>query len=112
MGYKVINLRAEDSDVRKFDEGLKAAQRGLKEAEEVWEDMKRDLQMRGTAGSGNSGGGPGQRMYNDRYTAGGGGYMGDQMREHQPWDSSVMISERDWQELQERRRRDSEGRFM
>lgn len=63
----------------------------------------------GGSGGGNSGGGGyGQRSYNDRYY--GGGYMGD--GDPYPWGPSAMMSERDWNELQERRRRDSGGRFM
>ena len=109
MAYRVISLRAEDNDVRRFDEGLKAAKRGLMEACEIWENMKQDFQMRGGSGGGNSGGGGyGQRSYNDRYY--GGGYMGD--GDPYPWGPSAMMSERDWNELQERRRRDSGGRFM
>jgi hypothetical protein len=103
MAYKVINLRAGDNDVHRFDEGLEAAKRGLKEVSEIWENMKRDFQMR----DGNSGG-YGQRSYNDRYN--GGGYMGE--RDELVKDKPVVISERDWDELQERRRRDSSGRFM
>lgn len=113
MAYRVISLRAEDSDVRRFDEGLKAAKRGLMEACEIWENMKQDFQMRGggSGGGGNSGGGGGgygQRSYNDRYN--GGGFMDG--NDPSSWGQPIMISERDWNELQERRRRDSSGRFM
>lgn len=109
MAYKVINLRAGDNDVHRFDEGLEAAKHGIKEVSEIWENMKRDFQMRdGNSGGGGNSGGYGQRSYNDRYN--GGGYMGE--RDGYGMGQPVMISERDWNELQERRRRDSSGRFM
>lgn len=108
MAYKVINLRAGDNDVHRFDEGLEAAKHGIKEVSEIWENMKRDFQMRGGNSDNGNSGSYGQRSYNDRYN--GGGYMSD--GDGDGMSRPVMISERDWQELQERRRRDSNGQFM
>lgn len=93
----LIDFSERGGDVRRFDEGLKAAKQGLMEVCDIWESMKQDFQMRG----GNMGG-YSQRSYNERY--GGGSY--DQRSMSQP-----MMSERDWAELQERRRRDGMGRF-
>lgn len=92
----LIDFSERGGDVRRFDEGLKAAKQGLMEVCDIWESMKQDFQMRG----GNMGG-YSQRSYNERY---GGGY--DQRSMSQP-----MMNERDWAELQERRRRDGMGRF-
>ena len=93
----LIDFSERGGDVRRFDEGLKAAKQGLMEVCDIWESMKQDFQMRG----GNMGG-YNQRSYNERY--GGGSY--DQRSMSQP-----MMSERDWADLQERRRRDGMGRF-
>lgn len=80
MGW-IIDLSARSGDVHRFDEGLKKAKNGLMEVCDIWESMKQDFQMRGD--------------YNQRY--------------HEGWNQPTM-SERDWQELQERRRRD--GHYM
>lgn len=93
----LIDFSERGGDVRRFDEGLKAAKSGLMEVCDIWESMKQDFQMRG----GNAGGGYNSRSYNERY---GSGF--DQRSMGQP-----TMSERDWMELQERRRRDSMGRF-
>lgn len=92
----LIDFSERGGDVRRFDEGLKAAKNGLMEVCDIWEGMKQDFQMRG-----GSMGGYNQRSYNERY---GGGY--DQRGMGMP-----MMNERDWMELQERRRRDGMGRF-
>lgn len=91
----LIDFSERGGDVRRFDEGLRAAKQGLMEVCDIWEGMKQDFQMRG-----GSMGGYNQRSYAERY----GGY--DQRSMSQP-----MMSERDWAELQERRRRDGMGRF-
>lgn len=91
----LIDFSERGGDVRRFDEGLKAAKAGLMEVCDIWEGMKQDFQMRG----GNMGGGYNQRSYAERY---GGGF--DQR-------SMPTMSERDLAELQERRRRDGMGRF-
>ena len=99
----LIDFSERGGDVRRFDEGLKAAKNGLMEVCDIWEGMKQDFQMRG----GNMGGGYNQRSYAERY---GGGY--DQRGSYDQRGMGMpMMSERDWAELQERRRRDGMGRF-
>lgn len=87
-----IQIFGRSGDIQRFDEGLKKAKHGIMEVCEIWEDMKRDF-------SEQSGG-----LYNERYNhrEGDGGRHG----------GYPMMSERDWHELQERRRRDSMGRYM
>lgn len=95
MGY-LIDFSERGGDVQRFDEGLKKAKHGLMEVCDIWESMKQDFSQRGGGSS-----------YGERYTQrsgyNGGGYS---QRDYSP-----SMSERDWAELQERRRRDSMGRF-
>lgn len=95
MGIIHIMERSGD-DVKRFDESIKRAKSGLMEACEIWEDMKSQFSERG---------GYSQReSYGERYTPSESGF--DFRRE------SPSMSERDWRELQERRRRDQMGRYM
>lgn len=74
-----------EGDVRRFEEGLKQAKHGLAEAYEIWADMKEQLSERGSYGERYSNrGGYGER----------GGYYG-----------------REWDDMPERRYRDSMGRY-
>ena len=103
----LIDFSERGGDVRRFDEGLKAAKQGLMEVGEIWEGMKQDFQMRG----GNMGGGYNQRggSYNQRYGQGGDyDQRGDYSQ--RDWGHPQMY-ERDWMEMQERRRR-SNGQYM
>lgn len=68
-------------DVHRFEEGLKMAKQGLTEACEIWEDMKAQLSERGGYGERYS------QRYGERY------------------------SSREWDEMPERRGRDSMGRY-
>ena len=68
-------------DVRRFEEGLKMAKQGLMEACEIWEDMKTQLSERGGYGERYS------QRYGERYSG------------------------REWDEMPERRGRDSMGRY-
>ena len=70
-------------DVRRFDDSMKKAKSGLMEACEIWEDMKDQFSERGGYG----------RRYNERYDERG-GYYG-----------------REWDDMHERRYRDSMGRY-
>jgi hypothetical protein len=88
MGW-IIDMSERDGDIRRFEEGLKAAKHGIMEVCEIWENMKSQFSERGGS-------------YSERY--GKGSY--DQRN------YGHMMSERDWEELQERRRRDPMGRFM
>lgn len=103
MGW-IIDLSERGDDVRRFEHGLKKAKMGIAEAYDIFEDMKDQFGER--------------RGYDERY---------DHRYDHrydmpqgvtidhrvEPWhERSHVISERDWQELQERRRRDSYGHYM
>lgn len=46
MGLIHIMEKSNDSDVRRFEESLKAAKMGLKEACEIYEDMKEQFSER------------------------------------------------------------------
>ncbi len=72
-----------DNDARRFDEAMKRAKSGLMEACEIWEDMKAQFSER------ESSFGERSRM------RGGSSYRHD-----------------DWDEMDERRGRDSRGRYM
>lgn len=86
MGMITILVRSGD-DAKLFDEAMKRAKGGLMEACEIWDDMKAQFSERGGS-------------YSDRYSERGdhyperGGYYG-----------------REWEEMPERRYRDSMGRF-
>ena len=84
MGLIQIFERSGD-DVRRFDEAMKLAKSGLMEACEIWEDMKAQFSERGGS-------------YGERYSHRGGGY-------------GERYGERDWDEMSERRYRDSMGRY-
>ena len=81
MGW-LIDLSKREGDVHRFNDALKQAKMGLHEACEIWESMKQDFTQIGD--------------YNERYNM-----RGDYNH----------MSERDWHELQERRRRDGMGRY-
>ena len=89
MGY-IIDMSMRGGDVRRFDEAIKMAKSGIKEACEIWEDMKSEFSER----RGSYGERYGERgSYGERY-----GERGD-------------YSRRDWDEMSERRYRDSMGRY-
>ena len=90
MGMIHIFERSGD-DAKRFDEAMKRAKSGLMEACQIWEDMKSSFSERGGS-------------YGERWTP---SEDGMQYRGGYP-----SMSERDWHELQERRRRDSMGRYM
>ncbi len=96
MGLIHIMERSGD-DAKRFDEAIKRAKSGLMEACEIWEDMKSQFSERG--GSYGERGG-----YGERWTP-----SEDGMQYRRRGGS---MSERDYEELQERRRRDSMGRYM
>lgn len=82
MGLIHIMERSSDNDVRRFEESLHMAKAGIKEACEIYEDMKAQFSERSY----------GERGYGER------GY-GHYRRE-------------DWDGMEERRSRDSRGRYM
>ena len=45
MGW-IIDLSERGGDVRRFDEAIKMAKSGIKEACEIWEDMKSEFSER------------------------------------------------------------------
>lgn len=98
MGY-IIDLSERSDDVRRFGDSLKMAKSGLMEACEIWEDMKAQFSERG----GRYGERYGERdRYGERYSQRGNygerrGYYGRE------WDDD---------DMQERRYRDSRGRYM
>ncbi len=81
MGLIHIMERSSDSQVRRFEEGLKMAKEGIMEACEVFEDMKAQFSERGY---GSRGGYSGRGGYGQR---------------------------EDWDGMDERRGRDSMGRY-
>lgn len=92
MGW-FVDLSERGDDVRRFEHGLKKAKMGIAEAYDIFEDMKDQF---------------GER-YDHRYDI---PYTTIDHRV-EPWhERSHVISERDWQELQERRRRDYYGPRM
>lgn len=98
MGW-IIDLSERGDDVRRFEHGLKKAKMGIAEAYEIFEDMKDQFGERS---------GYGER-YDHRYDH---RYDTIDHRIEPMSERAHVISERDWQELQERRRRDSYGRYM
>lgn len=80
MGLIHIMERSSDSEVRRFEEGLRMAKEGIMDACEVFEDMKAQFGERGG--------------YGERY-----GHRGGYSRRE------------DWDGMDERRGRDSMGRF-
>ena len=82
MGMLAVFERNGD-DARRFDEALKMAKAGIKEACEIWEDMKAQFSERSSIGERGS------------YMRGGSSYRHG-----------------DWDEMDERRGRDSRGRYM
>ena len=99
MGW-IIDLSERGGDVRRFEEGLKMAKHGLAEAYGIWEDMKEDLsERRGYSERGSYG-----ERYRSRGDYGESGYYGER--------GYYRRDDRDWDEMSERRYRDSRGRFM
>lgn len=82
MGW-IIDLSERSGDVRRFEEGLKMAKHGLAEAFGIWEDMKEQFSERSS--------------YGERYNSRGNYYRRD---------------DHDWDDMSERRYRDSRGRYM
>lgn len=94
MGW-LIDLSKREGDVHRFNDALKQAKAGLHEACEIWESMKQDFTQIGD--------------YNERYNMRGDySHRGDYYQRG----NYGQMSERDWQELQERRHRDGMGRYM
>ena len=89
MGW-IIDLSERSGDVRRFEEGLKMAKHGLAEAYGIWEDMKEQFSER-------RGGYSERESYGERYSPRGGYYRRD---------------DHDWDDMSERRYRDSRGRYM
>ena len=91
MGY-IIDLSERGDDVRRFGESLKMAKAGLKEACEIWEDMKEQFSERGG-------------HYSERYS------QRDGYGERYPMRG---YNGREWDddEMHERRYRNSRGQYM
>ena len=111
----LIDFSERGGDVRRFDEGLKAAKRGLMEVCDIWEGMKQDFQQRGGSMGGYNQRGSYNERYNERYDQRGYDQRGYDQRgydqrgyDQRGWDGPMM-NERDWMELQERRRRGGNG---
>ena len=83
MGW-IIDLSERGGDVRRFDDAIHRAKSGLMEACEIWEDMKSEFSER----SGSYGERYGSRRYDER-----------------------SYSPREWDDMHERRYRDSMGRY-
>lgn len=79
MGLIHIMERSGDGDVRRFEESLQMAKEGLKEACEIFDEMKEQFS---------------ERSYGER----GGSHMRGYRR-------------REWDDMEERRGRDSMGRY-
>lgn len=92
MGW-IIDLSERGGDVRRFDEAIHRAKSGLMEACEIWEDMKSEFSER----SGSYGERYGNRSYDERY--------GSRRYDERGY------SARDWDDMHERRYRDSMGRY-
>lgn len=91
MGW-IIDLSERSGDVRRFEEGLKMAKHGIAEAFGIWEDMKEQFSER-----------RGGESYGERYNPRGNyGERGGYYRR----------DEREWEDMPERRYRDSRGRYM
>lgn len=89
MGW-IIDLSERSGDVRRFEDGLKMAKHGLAEAYGIWEDMKEQFSER-------RGGYSERDSYGERYNSRGNYYRRD---------------DHDWDDMSERRYRDSRGRYM
>lgn len=83
MGW-IIDLSEKSGDVRRFDEAIKSAKEGLKEACEIWEDMKSEFSER-------------RGSYGERYA------------HRDDYGERGRYSRRDWDDAYERR--DSMGRY-
>lgn len=88
MGW-IIDLSERSGDVRRFEEGLKMAKHGIAEAFGIWEDMKEQFSERSSYGE--------KYNYRGGYGERGGYYRRD---------------DHDWDDMSERRYRDSRGRYM
>jgi hypothetical protein len=85
MGW-IIDLSERGGEVRRFEEGLKKAKHGLSEAFEIWEDMKEQFSERDDRYDERG-------SYGERYNMRD-GYYG-----------------REYDDMHERRRRNSMGRY-
>ena len=96
MGW-IIDLSERSGDVRRFEDGLMKAKHGIMEAYGIWEDMKEQFSER-------RGGYSERGDYGERYGSRGGDYgeRGGYYRR----------DDRNWDEMSERRYRDSRGRYM
>ena len=88
MGW-IIDLSERSGDVRRFEEGLKMAKHGIAEAFGIWEDMKEQFSERSSYGE--------KYNYRGGYGERGGYYRRD---------------DHEWDDMSERRYRDSRGRYM
>lgn len=86
MGYRVISFRGEGSDVREFKEAAMMAKEGIEKMCDLADEMRERYSERGSYGE----------RYGERgdYYGERGGYYG-----------------REWDDMHERRRRDSMGRY-
>lgn len=82
----IVLRERNDGDVARFEDALKDAKMGIKEAWEIFEDMKEQFGER--------------RGYSDRYSPRGDYRSRDYYRR-----------DHDWDEMEERRYRDSMGRY-
>lgn len=82
-----------EGDVRRFEESLKMAKAGIHEACEIFEDMKEQFSERGGS-------------YGERYSQRGGDYG-----ERGGYSQRGGYYGREWEEMPERRYRDSMGRY-
>ena len=99
MGLIHIMERSGSGDVRRFEESLKMAKEGVMEAAEIFEEMKSQFSERGGYGERYS-----QRGgYNERYSQRG--------RYGERYSQGDDEEGRNWDEMNERRYRDSMGRF-
>lgn len=107
----IILRERREGDVERFEDALKDAKRGIKEACEIFEDMKEQFSERGSYGERYSRRGYG---YSNRDDAGQGadagqsGAMGGGMS-NRDWDD--YYDDREYRRMRERRGRDSMGRF-
>ena len=100
---RFIQFKSNDGgDIDRFEEGLKMAKYGIMDVCEIWEDMKEQFSER-------RGGYSERGSYGERYGERGGYGQRDGYGERGGYSRR---DEREWDEMSERRRRDSRGRYM
>lgn len=100
----IVLREKREGDVERFEDAIKDAKMGIKEACEIFEEMKEQFSERGSYGERYSRRGYG---YSTRDDAGQGGAMGGGMY-NRDWDD---FDDREYRRMRERRGRDSMGRF-